>query len=290
MKRLFQLGFNLADHNLKITIDGKVDVGFTRNGDLAGIFVSLPPGERISLGGSDPTVDLEVVANWVTSPGIAPGLSILLVEKVGSDFQLNAGFSIAGLGVRVGKNAGPLLNLGIMSIDAIGVHLYGEAVPAGLGGGVQVQLDGLAIVPSAAGGDNAVANNIMSDAGNDASPSARPAFSPALAIQKNPGGNLGISLRAGDPPGPWWLAIQRQLGPLYLEQFGFDVTEVDGSVTGISLLFDARVSLFGLTASVEELGLHWLGGDVFELTNWAVDLKGLGVSGDSVVCLSPVVF
>ena len=280
LKRLFQLGFNLADHNLKITIDGKVDVGFTRNGDLAGIFVSLPPGERISLGGSDPTVDLEVVANWVTSPGIAPGLSILLVEKVGSDFQLNAGFSIAGLGVRVGKNAGPLLNLGIMSIDAIGVHLYGEAVPAGLGGGVQVQLDGLAIVPSAAGGDNAVANNIMSDAGNDASPSARPAFSPALAIQKNPGGDLGISLRAGDPPGPWWLTIQRQLGPLYLEQFGFDVTEVDGSVTGISLLFDARVSLFGLTASVEELGLHWLGGDVFELTNWAVDLKGLGVSGD----------
>ena len=280
LKRLFQLGFNLADHNLKITIDGKVDVGFTRNGDLAGIFVSLPPGERISLGGSDPTVDLEVVANWVTSPGIAPGLSILLVEKVGTDFQLNAGFSIAGLGVRVGKNAGPLLNLGIMSIDAIGVHLYGEAVPAGLGGGVQVQLDGLAIVPSAAGGDNAVANNIMSDAGNDASPSARPSFSPALAIQKNPGGDLGISLRAGDPPGPWWLAIQRQLGPLYLEQFGFDVTEVDGSVTGISLLFDARVSLFGLTASVEELGLHWLGGDVFELTNWAVDLKGLGVSGD----------
>ncbi|MDX1556882.1 MAG: DUF6603 domain-containing protein, partial [Xanthomonadales bacterium] len=48
----------------------------------------------------------------------------------------------------------------------------------------------------------------------------------------------------------------------------------------MSLLFDARVSLFGLTASVEELGLHWLGGDVFELTNWAVDLKGLGVSGD----------
>lgn len=280
LKRLFQLGFNLADHNLKITIDGKVDVGFTRNGDLAGIFVSLPPGERISLGGSDPSVDLEVVANWVTSPGIAPGLSILLVEKVGNDFQLNAGFSIAGLGVRVGKNAGPLLNLGIMSIDAIGVHLYGEAVPAGLGGGVQVQLDGLAIVPSAAGGDNAVANNIMSDAGNDASPSARPAFSPALSIQKNPGGDLGISLRAGDPPGPWWLAIQRQLGPLYLEQFGFDVTEVDGSVTGISLLFDARVSLFGLTASVEELGLHWLGGDVFELNNWAVDLKGLGVSGD----------
>jgi hypothetical protein len=280
LNRLFQLGFNLADNNLKLTIDNKVDIGFTLNGNLAGIFISLPEGERIALTSSDPTVDIEVVANWINSPGIAPGLSILLVEKVGDSFALNAGFSLSGLGVRVGKNAGPLLNLGIMSIDAIGVHVYGEAVPAGLGGGVQVQLDGLAIVPSAAGGDNAVANNIMSDAGNDASPSARPAFSPSLAIQKVPGQDLGISLRAGDPPGPWWLAIQRQLGPLYLEQFGFDVTELDGNITGISLLFDARISLFGMTASVDELGLHWLGGDLFELNNWAVDLQGLGVSGE----------
>lgn len=280
LHRLFQLGFNLADKNLKITIDSKVDIGFTRNGNLMGIFMSLPEGERIALTSSDPTVDLEVVANWVNSPGIAPGLSVFLVEKTGNSFALNAGFSLAGLGVRVGKNSGPLLNLGIMSIDAIAVHVYGEAVPAGLGGGVQVQLDGLAIVPSAAGGDNAVANNIMSDAGNDASPAARPAFSPSLAIQKAPGQNLGISLSAGDPPGPWWLTIQRQLGPLYLEQFGFNATEVNGEVTGISLLFDARVSLFGLTASVEELGLHWLGGDLFELNNWAVDLQGLGVSGE----------
>jgi len=280
LRRLFQLGFNLAENDLKITIDNKVDIGFTRNGNLAGISISLPENERIALASGDPTVDLEVVASWINSDGVAPGLSVFLVEKVGNSFELNAGFAIAGVGVRVGKNAGPLLNLGIMSIDAIGVHVYGEAVPAGLGAGIQVQLDGLAIVPSAAGGDNGVANTIMSDAGNDASPAARPAFSPALAIQKPPGQDLGISLSAGEPPGPWWLTIQRQLGPLYLEQFGFNVTEADGTVTGISLLFDARLSLFGLTASVEELGLHWLGGDLFELNNWAVDLQGLGVSGD----------
>lgn len=280
LKRLWQLGFNLAGANLKITIDGKVDIGFTQNGNLAGIFLSLAPGQRIALASGDPTVDLEIVASWVNSPGIVPGLSVFLVEQSGAEFNLKAGFAIAGLGVRVGKSAGPLLDLGIMNIDAIGVHVYGEAGPAGGGGGVHVQLDGLAIVPSAAGGDNAVANSLMSDAGADASPSARPSFSPSLAIQKVPGQDLGITLRAGDPPGPWWLAIQRQLGPLYLEQFGFDVTEANGSVTGISLLFDARVSLFGLTAEVDQLGLHWLGGDVFELNNWAVDLQGLGVSGD----------
>ena len=28
---------------------------------------------------------------------------------------------------------------------------------------------------------------------------------------------------AGDPPGPWWVVVQRQLGPLYLERVGLDV-------------------------------------------------------------------
>lgn len=286
LERLYTLAFNLADADLKITIEEKVEIGFTKNGNQAGVFISLAEGERIVLSSSDPTVDLEIVAGWINSPDINPGISVYLLEENLAPppgqprFEFNAGFSIAGLGVRVGKNAGPLLNLGIMSIDAIGVHVYGEAGSSGPGGGVQVQLDGLAIVPSAAGGDNAVANNLMSDAGNDASPSARPAFSPSLAVQKVPGQDLGITLRAGDPPGPWWLGIQRQLGPIYLEQFGFDVTEVNGSVTGISLLFDAKVSLFGMTAEVDQLGLHWLGGDVFDLQRWAVDLQGLGVSGD----------
>ena len=280
LTRLYQLAFNLADEGIKITIDETVEIGFAKKSNLAGVFLSLAPGQRIAIASGDPTVDLEIVADWVNSPGIPPGLTVFLLEQSGSEFNLNASFAIAGLGLRVGKNAGPLLNLGIMSIDAIGVHVYGEASAAGPGGGVHVQLDGLAIIPSAAGGDNGVANSLMSDAGEDASPSARPAFSPSLAVQKVPGENLGITLRAGVPPGPWWLVIQRQLGPLYLEQFGFDVTETDGTVTGISLLFDARVSLFGLSAEVDQLGLHWLGGEVFDLENWAVDLQGLGVSGD----------
>lgn len=280
LHRLYELAFNLADENIKITIEGKVDVGFCRNGARAGVFVSITPGERISLGSNDPTVSLEVVSSWITAPGVDPGLSIYLIERVGDHFELDASVALAGLGVRVAKTAGPLLNLGIMAIDAIAVHVYGEAVDGSIGAGVQLQLDGLSLNPSAAGGDNAVANNLMSDAGNSASPSSRPAFSPSLAIQKPPHGNVGVTLRGGEPPGPWWLAIQRQLGPLYLEQFGFNVTEHNGTVSGISLLFDARISLFGLSAEVDQLGLHWLGGDVFDLHHWAVDLQGLAVSGD----------
>ena len=39
-------------------------------------------------------------------------------------------------------------------------------------------------------------------------------------------------------------------------------TETDGTVTRITLLFDGRVAIFGLTAAVDQLSLTWLGGDV----------------------------
>jgi len=285
LRRLYTLAFNLAGQGIGITIEEKLTVGFARRTgaagrDTAGIVVSLADGERIRLGSDDPTVDLEIEASWITAADTEPGLAVYLLARQGDNFEFDASVTLAGLGVRVSKQAGPLLNLGAMVIDAIAVHTYGSVGASDLGGGVQVRLDGLAFSPSAGGGDNAVANNLMSDAADSASPSARPTFSPSFAVQKPPGGNVGVSLRAGDPPGPWWIAVQRQLGPLYLEQFGFDTTEIEGSVSGISLLFDARVSLFGLNAEVDQLGLHWTGGDIFDVGNWVVDLQGLGVSAD----------
>ncbi|WP_040496685.1 DUF6603 domain-containing protein, partial [Ilumatobacter nonamiensis] len=283
LDRLYLLGFNLAAENIKLTIDSAVEIGFTGDGTRAGVFVSLAPGQRIDLGSSDPTVAIEIVADWINST-VAPGLSILLVERGGTlanpTFSLEPSVAIAGLGLRIAKTSGPLLDVGVLSVDAIGVHVYGEAAPAGVGAGLHVQLDGVAFTPTAGGGDNAVANNLMSDAADSATPAARPSFSPALAIQAPPGGDLGITFRAGDPPGPWWVVVQRQLGPLYLSQFGIDVTEADGTITGLSLLFDARVSIFGLSAEVDRLGLHWLGGDFFDLEQWKVDLQGLAVSAD----------
>src|SRR5262249_11731303 len=99
-------------------------------------------------------------------------------------------------------------------------------------------------------------------------------------VQKHPGTDLVVSLRAGPPPGPWWVVVQRQLGPLYLERVGFDTVETAGTVSRISLMFDGRVSIFGLTASVDRLSLSWLGGDVLDISSWAVDLMGLAVSAD----------
>lgn len=275
---------------LSLTIDGLVTIGIAHDGDgtheQLGINVSLPPHQRFTLADGDTKVELEVDASWL-DPSVAPGLTIYAVSGVRTvgapdtyAFSLAPGVTVAGLGVRFTKASGPLLSLGPISLDGIALHLYGEATVSGVGGGVQLELAGLAFAPAAGGGGNAVANSIMSDAG-ESSPASRPAFSPAIAVQKHPTDTgLKISLRAGEPPGPWWIVVQRQLGPLYLERVGLDTAESAGRITRITLLFDGRVEIFGLTAAVDQLSLSWLGGDPLDIHQWAVDLQGLAVSAD----------
>jgi len=286
LDRLWRLGFNLADADISLTVDTHLNVGFALDdtGTRAGIFVTLAAGRSIALSDGDTIVSLEVDSSWVSTT-VEPGFTLYLIQRSGTTFSLSPSAAVAGLGVRVAKTSGALLDLGAASIDAIAVHVYGEVADSGVGAGIHLKLDGLAIAPSG-GGDqedgrqNAVANNLMSDAADGAGPAARPSFSPSFAVQAPPGGEVGVTLRAGDPPGPWWIVVQRQLGPLYLEQFGFNAVEANGSIIGISLLFDAKVSLFGLSAEVDQLGLHWLGGDIFDVGNWRVDLEGLAISAD----------
>ncbi|GLC24866.1 DUF6603 domain-containing protein [Roseisolibacter agri] len=292
LARLERLLLNLATAPaadggpLSLTIDGTVTIALAGR-DVAGgrkqlgVSVSLVPNKRYAIASGDPTVELEVDASWV-DPVVPPGLTIYAVEATtggAPTFAFVPAVQIGGIGLRFSKQSGPLLDLGGVSLDAIAVHVYGEAAPAGVGAGVQLELAGFAISPAGAGGSNAVANGILDEAGG-ASPANRPAFSPALAVQKHPGGNAGVSFRAGRPPGPWWVVVQRQLGPLYVEQVGLDTAETNGRVSRVALLFDGRVSLFGLTAAVDQLSLTWLGGDVFDIRQWAVDLQGLAVSAE----------
>lgn len=285
LERLKRLLWNATQPPaLSLTLEDTVTIGLssldTGGGRRAlGLSVTLVPGRRFTLADGDTRVELEVDAAWV-DPVVAPGLGVhVLAGTSATTLEISPAVSIAGLGLRFTKSSGPLLSLGAVGLDGIAVHLYGEVSSDGAGGGVNLELAGLAVAPGGAGGTNAVANSIVNDAGQ-ASPASRPVFSPSLAIQQHPGLEPGVSLRAGPPPGPWWLVVQRQLGPLYLERVGFDTTETDRRVTRISLLFDGRVSLFGLTAAVDQLSVSWLGGDVLDINSWAVDLMGLAISAD----------
>lgn len=283
LARLKRLLWNAAQTPaLSVTLDGVVTIGLAATGAATkqvGINISLAPGRRFTIAEGDTKVELEVDASWV-NPAVPAGLSIYVLS--GPDpatLAIVPAVSVAGLGLRFSKMTGPLLSLGAVSLDGIALHLYGEATPAGIGGGVNLELAGLAFSPSAGGGSNGVANSIMNDAGQ-AGPASRPVFSPSIAVQKHPGLGPAVSLRAGPPPGPWWIVVQRQLGPLYLERVGLDTVETAGTVSRISLLFDGRVSIFGLTAAVDRLSLSWIGGDVLDADSWAVDLMGLAVSAE----------
>jgi hypothetical protein len=289
LHRLERLLWNAATATtpLALTLGGVLKVGLVGKpsgaGRLLGLNVSLAAGRRFALATGSPTVELEVDATWIDG-GPEPGLSVFVVHGTPGaggtfTFALQPAVLVAGLGLRFSKPSGPLLDLGGVSLDAIAVHVYGEARPEGVGGGVQLELAGFAVAPAGTGGSNPVANGILSDAGT-AGRANRPAFSPALAVQKHPGAAPHVSLRAGPPPGPWWVVVQRQLGPLYVEQVGFDTAEEHGRLSRISLLFDGRVSLFGLTAEVDRLSLSWHGGDVFRLDSWSVDLQGLAVAAE----------
>ena len=247
-----------------------------------GFTLSLPSGSRIALTTGDPTVELETYADWITGTPVPAGITLTMLEGEVTDstvsLDLVPSFTMAGVGLRFSKSGGPLLNLGDVSLDAIAVHVLAEVSSTGVGGGVNLELAGFAIAPSGAGG-NPVAGGILSDA-STGSPNNRPSFSPSVAVQQRAGGSLGVSVTAGRPPGPWWLIVQRELGPLYLERLGFDSTTSNGQVTRFSLLFDGSVSLFGMTAAVDQLSLTWTGGDVFDPTRWQADLRGLAVSAN----------
>jgi hypothetical protein len=285
LDRLLRLAWNIATVSQpSLEIDDTVTIGLTSSGSGAsttlGLTVSLVPDKPFVLASGETNVELVVNASFI-DPEKAPGLTINLLRGSMGDLEFAPGVIVAGLGVRVSKGSGPLLDLGGVAIDAIAVHTYGEATPDGeFGGGVELQLDGFAFSPAAGGGDNGVANSIMNDAGETGAAN-RPSFDPALSIQIHPGDSgPRIGVRAGDPPGPWWLIVQRQLGPLYIDRVGLDTVESGGRVTRISLLFDGSISMFGLAAAVEQLSLNWNGGDVLAIESWSVDLMGLAVSAD----------
>ena len=84
---------------------------------------------------------------WIDDD-VLPGLSIFVVKGTGvDDLEISPAFTVAGVGVRITKPAGPLLELGSIALDGIGLSIYAAVSPEGVGGGAQIELVGLAVAP-----------------------------------------------------------------------------------------------------------------------------------------------
>ncbi len=276
LARVHRLFANIAGAGISITIDG-LKLGFTTIDNSIGLQVGVV--DRFALLEDDVSLWLENDDRWITPN--PPGDGGLFVGFLPTTLPLRFTPSLVvnGLGLRVGKSSGPLLDAGI-TLESIALHVY-AAIDAGgaKSGGVQLQFSNLAVSASGAQGENGIAQGIMRDTGPTP---PKPAFSPALAIQVHNGGPVQVSLSAGDGTGPWWIAIQKGFGPLYLEQIGFGATMPQGRLERISLLMDGSVSMFGLTCAVDDLQITYIVGnnDFFNPASWAIDLAGLAVSAD----------
>ncbi len=277
--RLAQLLDNLAGAGLAVTIDGTLTVGIGKDGSGV-VGVTLGLAQRLALVSSDIMVWLEADDSWIDPVPTVAGITVAVVKLDGDTVSFVPGVTVAGLGIRVGRASGPLLDLGL-TLESVAVHAFAALSATEQGAGVQLQFTNLAVAVSGASGGNPIASGILADSGS-AGQKPKPSFSPALAVQKHGADPVEVTLRAGDGDGPWWIAIQKGFGPLYLDKVGFGVTMPQHKVDSISLLLDARVSLFGLSAAVDDLSITYFvaKGDFFTADNWAVDLGGLAVSAE----------
>jgi large repetitive protein len=283
LDRLLKVAANLAATKPNVTIDELLRIGLTAEGGRAGVTVGI--AGRVALGGDDVIVWLEADTRWVQRPDsavVTPGLSLFVLDTSGATPVIDPGLEMGGVGIRVGRDSGPLLDLGV-TLGSVAIHGYGHIGAGENGAGVQLQLSDLAVgVGGAGNGANPVAEGVLRDSGSGGSRLA-PSFSPAVAVQKHGANPVLVSLSAGEGTGPWWLSIQKGFGPVYIEQVGLGVTVQQSQLQRISLLLDGRVSLFGLTASVDDLQLFYAvpgGGSFVDPRHWGVDLAGFAFSAD----------
>lgn len=243
--------------------------------------------------GGDIAISLVTDASWIEPPVPPPPQPGIVVDivSISSDptpvFAPSPGIAANGVGVRIAKRSGPLLDAGLR-LDSVAVHLFGSLQPGtgsvDVSGGVHLALEGLGVPLGAGGGDNSVAKGVMADAGGSGGPPT-PKFSPAIAVQAHHGVNgVAVSLRAGPGDGPWYLPIQRAFGPLYLEQVGLGtgyLATTPRQLDFIAVSLDGSVSLFGITATVDKLRLTYhVNRPFFDVNSWAVDLDGFAISAN----------
>jgi large repetitive protein len=281
--KLLTMAGQLAACAPKVAV-GPVELGIANDGGILGVSLNLT--NPVPLSSGDTTLTLEVDASWIDPPP-TPGIVVEILQVSGPTFVPRPGIKVDGIGLRLGKSGGRLIDEGLR-LDSVAVHLFGSVIMGSnslpeLGGGVELELGGLAVPLGSGGGDNAVAKGIMSDAGGSGSP-PRPAFSPAFAVQSH-GTGVEVSLRAGSGDGPWYLPIQRAFGPVYLEQIGLGVAYQQNltprQLEMISLYLSGQVSLLGLTAAVDNLrfGYH-VSQPMFSPSSWEVDVDGFAIAAD----------
>lgn len=240
--------------------------------------------------------------NWMTRSnapaGLTDGLMVWLInnKKVGGNNQVsfNPGFSLSSIGINITGGAEKPL----FSID--GYTLKGAELRATLDAGellhpstwtfgFAAKLDqiGFPLVPPGSGdsgdGDNPVAKSLLQSKNDSSSSNAQPgdqsAVNPSFGVAASwyLHGNFDLQLFDANNQADDTVVfpINRKLGPLTCEQIGIGWMSNKGI---LSILFDGSVMLGPLDISLQGLTVGVPITAPTDLTEYSLDLQGMGIS------------
>ncbi len=245
--RIGKLLTNLAaTPNASLTIDDALTVGLFTDGAVNNPMLGLRLGltKPYALGGSDITVSLEQLTSWIHPPtGTVQGGISLGVFRVAADGTVTPAprLQVGGVGIRIGRSSGPLLDTRRHDRRGRAARLRRHRRHLRRDRRRRHGSSSAAWAPGSPAHRRRQPGRPGACSGSGSEPRARVQPGARRAEPRHRPGQ--VSLRAGDGDGPWWLAIQRGFGPIYIEQVGFARHRParTGS-SSIALLLDGRVS------------------------------------------------
>lgn len=189
-----------------------------------------------------------------------------------------------GLGF-ANKNDKPLVDTDIIRIGEVAalaffnVQLFGGFATSGWGFEAELARFGLPLGAATGGGGgggggNPVAASLLSSDGGGAGGDTT-GVSPECDIGIRFMAPSDFSLTIGGQSGALWITIQKQFGPIYIEQIGVQTLE-GGKKVG--LLLDGGVKVAALAVQVDDLTIIIPITKLGDASQWGLDLKGMAIA------------
>lgn len=181
------------------------------------------------------------------------------------------------------KNDKPLVDTDIIRIGEVAalaffnVQLFGSFATSGWGFEAELARFGLPLGAATGGGGgsgNPVAASLLSSDGGGSGGDTT-GVSPECDIGIRFMAPSDFSLTIGGQSGALWITVQKQFGPIYIEQIGVQTLE-NGKKVG--LLLDGGVKVAALAVQVDDLTIIIPITKLGDASQWGLDLKGMAVA------------